>query len=151
MRREVFGTLSTKLLGIIPPEAQLANAVLVLEPKTRRKRPQPIAAAGVAFKSHPSGTISKLFRRHVVAEQRVHVANVELAVGDYGVGPSFTSAAIGLVEATMLLIAVWAGIDQRYRALLFRAQVKMSIGVGDASLAHALVAPFDLSREHVHA
>src|SRR3954462_12703608 len=79
-----------------------------LRTKDRRKRPQPIAAAGVALKSHPSGTISKLFRLHVVAEQRVHVANVELAVGNYGVRPSLLTTAIWLVKATMLLVAVGA-------------------------------------------
>ena len=53
-----------------------------------------------------------LFRLHVVAEQHILVADVQLAVGDDRVRPGVVSASVGLLEAAALEVFLGAGLDQ---------------------------------------
>ena len=78
---------------------------------------------------------------YVVAEQDVHVAEVEFAGGDDGVGPGFLVAAAGLVEAAMFLETVGRGFNEDHRAFVLRAQIAAAIGINERAFARRFALP----------
>src|ERR1019366_8642823 len=89
--------------------------------------------------------LAGLLRLHVVAEQDVHVAEVELATGNDGVGPRFLVAAVRLLEAAMFLEAFGRSFNEDHCALVLRAQVEPAIGIEDRALARRGALPLGLA------
>src|SRR4051812_47052557 len=80
--------------------------------------------------------VGRSLRLDVVAEQQVLVAQVELPVGDYRVGPGGLSRAVGLHEAAALEVLLVARLDQEHGAVL-DAVVEPLVRQGDGSLGRA--------------
>src|SRR5262249_8673899 len=115
------------------PEDRVA---LILPPGRGSGQCSPAAAA-------PGGARS--LRLHIVAEQDIVIAQVELAIGDDGVRPGGElRVVVGLVEAAPFLVAVRRGVHQGHRPLL-TPDVEPAVRRGERALAHRGVVPFDLA------
>ncbi len=90
--------------------------------------------------SRPAGVVGQLPGADVVAKEGVHVAQVELAVGDDGVRPGLFVAAVGLLEAAMFFVAVRRGFDEDDGAFVLGAQVEAVVGVDEGAFAELVVA-----------
>src|SRR5262245_15915213 len=94
-----------------------------------------------------------LFRRDVVAVQRLLVAEVQLAAEDDRVGPGLLPAGAGLGELALFLVRVGRRLDQRDGAasLVVPADEEQAVRRRDRPLADAAVLPDDLARLDVRA
>src|SRR4051812_19062120 len=102
---------------------------------------------------HPKPTASLLLPRilHVVAQQRVPVAQVQLAAGHDRRRPGVLVAAVRLAEAALLDVLLRVGLHQHHGPLL-AAVIYVPVGIGDRSLPAApRVIPQHLAVLEVHA
>src|ERR1051325_4712510 len=86
--------------------------------------------------------VSRSAALHVVAEEQVLVADVELAARDHRMGPAVLVRPLGLVEAAMLPPAFRRGLDEGDRAgTILGPEVEPAIGRGEAALPQLLLLP----------
>ena len=81
---------------------------------------------------------------HIVGQQRIHVSQKELPVGDDGIGPARFAAAIGLVEPAGFFVSTGENPGQSQRAV-FTAEIQVAVGDGEGTLAHGAVLPLDFA------
>ena len=96
-----------------------------------------------AKESHATEALGSL-RLHVVAEQNVLIAKVELASDDNWMGPALFSAAVGWREAALLYVTSRGSFYEGNHTLLgFFAAVKAAICIHERAFAKPiLLLPF---------
>src|SRR4051794_4494914 len=77
-----------------------------------------------------------LLRLHVVAQQDVLIAQVQLAAGDDRVRPATGLAAVGLIESAAFVVAGRRRVDEHdgARAVLL-PEIEVTLGVADRAFA----------------
>ena len=86
---------------------------------------------------------------HIVASERVLIANVELSVRDNGMGPGRTTLAFDL-EAAFLDVGLRRCIDEG-DFVSFAEAIEHSVGENDGAFAHAAVLPGDFAGHEIEA
>src|SRR5439155_24978860 len=90
-------------------------------------------------------------RLHVIAKKHIVVAQIEAAAGDDRVGPGRPLAAVGLLEARLLLVAGGTGLDESDLVALLATHVEVAVGCGHRAFAHGAGLSLALTRLEIDA